>query len=142
MGYQEEGAEEEDESGDALSEGLRDNRKGEIKATYKGVREEGGVKVGVIAFEGKLSTSFEVENDEEGGASSKTSNEQTDELEGEILWNLEGGYFHALSCDSKITMNRVEEHSLDVEGETFKLTQTQVYAGTKTYRFTCAEKKD
>lgn len=141
MGYREEG-EEAGEQDDAMSDGLRQNRKGEIKATYKGVREEGGVRVGVIAFEAKLATSFEVEKAEEGGASSKQSNEQTDELEGELLWNLAGGHFQSLTCDSKITMTRNEVQSIEVEDASFKLTQTQAYSGKKTYRFTCSEKKD
>jgi hypothetical protein len=142
MGYKREGAENESED-DPMSDGLRANRKGEIKATFKGTRDVDGVKLGVIAFTGKLSTSFEheAERGEEGG-SVKRETELSDELEGELLWDLAAGHFYSLNCDAAIKMNTTEAQSFEIEGSTFKLSQSQSFEGKKTYRFTCAEKKD
>ena len=141
MGYQREGAEE-GEDDDTMSEGIRDNRKGEIKATYKGTREEDGVKVGVIAFEGKLSSSFARDVEQDEGPSAHQANEQSDEFEGELLWDLAAGHFRSLTCDSKITLSTSEQQSFEIEGHSFKLSQSQTFEGTKTYRFSCEEKKD
>ncbi len=58
MGYHPADADEESES---KAEQPRPEVKGELKATYKGTRDEDGVKVGVIAIEGKLSTLTERE---------------------------------------------------------------------------------
>ena len=144
MGYKPEG--ETEAPDDKLADGLRDSRKGEIKATYKGTREEGGVKVGVIAFVGKLDAAFEQDMEKdaeaEGVSSGKLSAEQSDELEGEILWDIAAGHFVSLTCDAVIKSTHTSHYSFEFEGSAVSFSETQVYEGKKTYRFTCAEKKD
>ncbi|HTF87310.1 MAG TPA: hypothetical protein VK843_02795 [Planctomycetota bacterium] len=140
MGYRPEGAEEEDE--DEGSNDLRDNVKGEINATYKGTREVDGVKVGVIAFEGKLDSQSESEQESEEGPPAKTVTENSVQIEGELLWDLSAGHFHALTCDSEFKLTTSTSKTLEFGEQSFDLKEVRGFEGKKTYRFTCAAKKD
>ncbi|MEO6711362.1 MAG: hypothetical protein ABI054_00140 [Planctomycetota bacterium] len=140
MGYRAEGAEEKDE--DEGSNDLRDNVKGEINATYKGTREVDGVTVGVIAFEGKLDSQSESEQESEEGPAVKALTENSVEIEGELLWDISAGHFHALKCDSEIKFTTTTSKTLEFGEQSLDVKEIRSFEGKKTYRFTCATKKD
>ncbi len=140
MGYKREGATENPDN--TMSDNLRANLKGEIKATFKGTREDDGVKIGVIAFEGTLSSSSEQEIEQDEGPSVKLTYESGNELEGELLWDIAGGHFRSLSCDAASKSSSTIQGTFEIQDSSFPFTQTKSFEGKKTYRFTCAEKKD
>jgi hypothetical protein len=82
---------EEDENDD-LAEQFEENLTGELRATYRGMREVDGRELASIELEGTFETEAELEDDENGvlGTASMTL-----ELEGELLWDLAAG--HAVS---------------------------------------------
>jgi len=139
MGYRAEG--EEEARDDSESDELRDNIEGEIEATFKGTRDEAGIQVGVIAFEAKLSSKSqrEVENDE--GPAGESTTESAMDLQGEILWDLAGGHFRALKCDSDYKFTSAQKRTLEFDQGTLTITERRGFEGKKTYRFTCAPKK-
>lgn len=70
---------------------LEENLTGKVRATFKGVRDEGGVRVAVIEFQADLEAHGELDAD--GDKQSVTSQMK---IEGTLLWNLKAGHFHAL----------------------------------------------
>jgi hypothetical protein len=139
MGYHREGEEKED---DGDSDELRKNVEGEIKATYKGTRDEGGVKVGVIAFEAELQSKSEREIEQEEGPATTSTTENAIELEGELLWDVAAGRFHALNCDSEFKLTTGQTRVFEFDSNSVKIKESRVFEGKKTYRFTCAKSKD
>lgn len=134
MGYHPADADEEAESN---AEEARPEVKGELKATYKGTRDEDGVKVGVIAIEGKLSTLTERELKQGDGPSAQEATEFTTELEGELLWDLTAGHFHSLRCDGAQTLESTQTSSFAIGESSITLKQVRTLEGKKTYRFSC-----
>jgi len=141
MGYRPSDSEEEEED-DPSSKALRENIKGEIKATYKGTREEDGVLVGVIAFEGKIESRAESEIEQDEGPAVEHAIEIGSEFEGEMLWDWAGGHFRKLSCDAEQTLVVIDKQEMEIQGGTIGISQTQRFEGKKTYRFSCAPKQD
>lgn len=140
MGYRTEGEEEEQDE-DPTNRHLRENVQGELKGTYKGTREEEGLMLAVIAFEGKFTSRSDRDIEEEEGLAMNRSFELAVELEGELLWDIAGGHFASLTCDSKTKQTSTDKASLEIDGETLKYVQVQGLEGVKTYRFTCSTKK-
>lgn len=104
-------ADEESASGWGLvAKTVRDHLKGKVEATYRGERDVDGTKCGVIAFEGDLESDGEFTED--GG---RTRVEAKLEVEGELLWDLEAGRFHAVKATSKTKL--VLSSTTDVEME-------------------------
>ncbi len=140
MGYRPKGSTDEPKD-DSTSKELHDNVKGELKATYKGTRDEDGVKVGVIALEGKLESTSEHDVEQKEGPSVKQTTELGAELEGELLWDIAGGHFYSLTCDSNQKTSTSEVRVIEFDGHSFTLTQGRSFEGKKTYRFSCSTKK-
>lgn len=140
MGYQPADSEEEEDD-DPSAKALRENIKGEIKATYKGTREEDGVLVGVIAFEGKVESRAESEIEQEEGPAIEHAIEIGAEFEGELLWDWAGGHFRKLSCDAEQKLVITDKQQMEIQGGSIGISQTQSFEGKKTYRFSCAPKQ-
>ena len=141
MGYRPADSEEEQDD-DPISDALRENAKGEIKATYKGTREEDGVLVGVISFEGKIESRAESEVEQDEGPAIEHAMELAAEFEGELLWDWAGGHFRKLSCDSEQKLVISDKQQIEIEGGSIGISQTQSFEGKKTYRFSCTPKQD
>lgn len=140
MAYRPEDAPEDYDSGDDPDD-MRKNVKGDFKATFKGLREEDGVQVGVIAFEAELETNSERELEQEEGPSITSTLANQVKLEGELLWDVKGGHFHALSCDSDFKLQSSQKRVIEVPQGSFTIEERRGFEGKKTYRFTCGEKK-
>ena len=90
MGFHDEEAET-GESDLRLQQGMRDALEAEGEATFEGLREEGGVRVAVIAFEIETEMELEYELEPTEGMPDNpirvAGGERT--FEGELLWDLE-----------------------------------------------------
>ncbi|HTF90172.1 MAG TPA: hypothetical protein VK843_17285 [Planctomycetota bacterium] len=107
-----EGEDEDDEPVGLLSESPTEAFKGltgEVEATYKGTREVDGVSCGVIALEFKVSATRELPG-RQPKAKGKDSELQVERLkaflslegEGELIWDLSGGYARSFNASAKI----------------------------------------
>lgn len=85
-----EGADDEDEELE-FERALEENLTGKVRATFKGVREEGGVRVAIITFTADLEAKADLDADGDEQAVVTTM-----KLEGELTWDLKAGHFHAL----------------------------------------------
>jgi hypothetical protein len=96
----------EDDDDDGKFEGfdrdMRDSAKGEVKATFKGMRDEGGRQVGVIAIAGKVTSQAEGEEEGDEGTETRKAEVET-EFEGEILWDVESGHLHSAQISGPVT---------------------------------------
>lgn len=107
------GADEEDEELD-FERALEENLTGKVRATFKGVREEGGVRVGIIAFTADLESKAELDADGDEQAVVTTM-----KLEGELTWDLKAGHFHALQLSGTLAAVYTSKAAVDGDdGET------------------------
>ncbi len=119
-----------DESSDhSLGKEIRKQLGGKAHATWKGVREEGGKKLGIIALAADLVSEGDVES--KGDLEGKTHFKLKLELEGELAWDLAAGHFHAFQASGKVELDTAAtatrkmgdqsvemRQELDLEGET------------------------
>lgn len=77
-------SEDDSEAEIASRKAMREAFEGQGKATFKGLREEGGVSLAEIEFEAEISASWDVERN--GGATEKRTMAMT--LKGELVWNM------------------------------------------------------
>jgi hypothetical protein len=116
-------------SNPSIGKEIRKHLDGKAHATWKGVREEGGKKVGVIALTADLVSEGEVES--KGDMAGKTHFKLKLALEGELLWDLAAGHFHAFQAIGKVQLDTAAtatvkmgdqsaemRQELDLEGET------------------------
>lgn len=89
-----------------------------VTCTYKGLRTVGGVEVGVIALESDAEGDIDLsemvnaaiaEEDPDMGGEVTLEVGFAMEMEGELLWNIEGGHAHSMEFEADL--------SLDVFGE-------------------------
>jgi hypothetical protein len=87
-----------------MRDAVWDATKGKLKLELRAPREEDGVQVAVIAFEGTLDTDASIRRTEgeEGPASMQAIDAQT--FKGELLWNSAAGRAHAIAWKSKGSM--------------------------------------
>jgi hypothetical protein len=117
-----------DEADEAVGKEIRKHLTGKAHATWKGVREEDGKKLGAIAISADLSS--EGDADTKGPIAGKTHFRLELELEGELLWDLAAGHFHAFQSTGKVMLDTTSSapvpagevrQELDLEGHaTFK----------------------
>ncbi len=84
-----EGEEKEPSVSESMNDQIDANMTGDATATWRGVREVDGQRLGVIAVRAKLSSHAEQESDEGSAARSVRLDV---EYEGEILWNMAAGH--------------------------------------------------
>lgn len=100
----------------------------EIACTYQGARDEGGTRVGEIAFsfQGKvridltdiLRTAIEAQTSEVEVRIDITANLALEfEGTGTLLWNLAGGHAHTLDMNSEMVVNVEAEADIDAMGQ-------------------------
>ena len=119
-----------DEGSDqSLGKEIRKNLDGKAHATWKGVREEGGKKLGTIALTADLVSEGEFES--KGEMEGKTHFKLKLTLEGELVWDLAAGHFHSFQAGGKVQLDTAAtatvkmgdqsaemRQELDLEGET------------------------
>lgn len=82
---------------------IRKHLTGKAHATWKGVREEDGKKLGAIAISADLSS--EGDADSNGEVAGKTHFKLELELEGELLWDLAAGHFHSFQSTGTVKLD-------------------------------------
>lgn len=100
------------------------NRTGNARATYKGTREDDGVKVAVIEVTAQLSSTATVDRDK--GTSELTIES---DLTGEITWDLDHGHFRSVKLSGATKMKMDNRRSMEREGETHELVQSLTFKG-------------
>jgi hypothetical protein len=108
---------------------------GEADATYKGTREQGGVKLCVIAIraEIKIHATYETGTPESQGTVSSASTNSY-ELKGEILWGPSAGFARAANLAGALKVEQVHERSLKTDDETMNVVQRLNFSGQANYK--------
>jgi len=130
---------EEDADDDAASDQLRANLAGTIRATYKGVRAEDGVRAAVIelALDVRTHTENALSGDEVPEGSSGTDRaEPSFVLAGELRWDLEHGHALSLELSGESHLVLTQTVAGDFEGEHLEQSQSMSFSGP--YAFTLA----
>jgi hypothetical protein len=122
-------SEEDDQDSEERNDQLREHLSGEIRATFKGLREEGEERVAVIALACDVATYSEIETTEEG-VTSRERFEMSFDLEGEILWRVAGGHPRSFAVEGPVAMTMKQETEGEYEGESFSFSQTLALGGT------------
>jgi hypothetical protein len=120
-----------EEDTSAQDAALRANLAGTIRATYRGARNEGEVRVGVIALELDVSTHAEISGpmEDEPGTTETSRVEARFELEGELLWDLQHGHALALELSGTSEFHLVQTLRGELEGEPYEQIQKMQLAG-------------
>lgn len=95
---------------------------GEVVAVYEGTRDADGVKVAVLRIRGEVATDrvIDATREFEHGVSvshSESSEERT--VEGEALWNIEGGHLHSIELEMEISSSGTTVSNFEMEGREF-----------------------
>ena len=101
-----------------IEEMLRRTLVGELWATYAGVREEDGRRLGVVRLEGELQSGGALDLGRAAMATSDKSLEErwTLDLGGEVTWDLEHGHLSAGRIDARVEVERLERYELVESG--------------------------
>lgn len=129
-----ESEDESEQSGERAAQ-LRKNFDGDIKATFKETREEGGVRLAVVRLVCEIASHAELESSEDS-IESKERFVLKLELEGELLWDLVGGHLASYQLEGDVKVEVTNTSSGEYEGESFTFEDTMGFAGTTS--FECA----
>lgn len=105
-----------------------DDLGGTFVCTFGGIQEEGDLRLALIRFEAEGEGEGEGEVEEEGGTGTQTVRIGCD-LEGELLWDLEGGHFHRFELGGRLELGMVSEGEGEYGGETMSGRTEMVHAG-------------
>ena len=122
---------------------------GEVTGEYKGMRDEDGTRVAVIALTVDVSSSRDLtelmedmmDNIDTGEMEMEMEMQAFDmefmfEGEGELLWNSETGLIHSLSLTGEVTQIIDMEMNLNVMGQEQAVEQEMTMSGSHTLSFT------
>jgi hypothetical protein len=122
LAFVDEDDEDDDEDGD-LEQQFEDNLSGEMTATYRGLRDVDGQQVASIELAGEFET--EAERDDGGDGVTGTATLSM-ELAGELLWDMEGGYFHSIHLSGPCAV----EFGSKMGGGQHEFEQIMTFSGT------------
>jgi hypothetical protein len=110
-----------DDSDKNVGKEIRKHLAGKGHATWKGVREEDGKKLGAIAISADLTS--EGDADSKGPFAGKTHFQLKLELEGELLWDLSAGHFHAFHATGKVELDTTSTAKVQMGEKTAEMRQ-------------------
>ena len=113
---------------------LDQSLEGTGKATYKGVREEDGIRLGVIAIRCELRMSSSEEGDAGKAGTIATKVELSYELEGELLWDIAAGVARRASLSGDIEVVQTQERRIETPDGEHTLEQVLIFAGKSNYK--------
>jgi len=134
--------EEEDETMQRLiNEALDDNLTGEFTCTFAGMRDLDGRSVAVIELAIEAEGDADDESTQDVGDSGfeveVTSSAHGEiDLTGELLWDVEGGHFAALTLSGDLALATTEAGSGDFDGQSFEQEVSISFEGTVEFTFT------
>ncbi|HTF90320.1 MAG TPA: hypothetical protein VK843_18030 [Planctomycetota bacterium] len=113
---------------------LDDSIEGKCTATYRGTREEAGVKVGVIALvaEVTLHSSEDIDNGEAGVGESKL--QLSYKLEGEILWDVKGGFARSAALSGSLELTQTHHVTAKSSEGEHEFEQVMTFSGETSYK--------
>jgi hypothetical protein len=126
-----------DESGERnseMDEQMDENLDGTIEATFAGVREEDGVRIGVLEISIDVATQGEEELETDDGATVLRTAELSYELEGELWWDLDGGSLLSFELDGDVGMTSTNEAEVDLGGGAMEMVEVRVFSGSLSFR--------
>ncbi len=123
---------EEDEPEDDFGDQFDENLSGEMAGEFKGLREADGLQLAVLRISAELETSIEQSEqfeEDDGRGSLTDSYEFSFELEGELLWDLEGGHAHSFEFAGDCVMLLTSEQEFSGDGHEVSFTTLQEFEG-------------
>lgn len=121
-----------EDSDEHVGKEIRKHLTGKAHATWKGVREEGGVKVGAIAISADLTSEGDAES--KGEMKGKTHFQLKMEVEGELLWDLAAGHFHSFQATGKVELVTTSRAKVTIDEKTTELRQELDLEGEATFK--------
>ncbi len=108
---------------------------GKGEATFEGVREEDDLRLAVITFELELEMGSETEVEPEMDmiTSQVRGQSQTEEIEGELLWDLERGHLHSLTATAEVELTLLSRVVVEFEDQSLEQESRQVFTGEGGY---------
>lgn len=107
---------------------------GKGTATYRGTRDENGVKVAVIAVSAELTQHSTDEEDGGKGGMIKTTLELSYKFEGEILWDIAGGFARSASLGGTTELTQTQQRSIDTPEGKHEIEQVLSFTGKSSYK--------
>lgn len=95
---------------------------GEVVAVYEGTRDADGVKVAVLRIRGEVTTDRVIDATREfehGIAVSHSESSEERTVEGEALWDIEGGHLHSIDLDMEVSSSGTTVSTFEMEGREF-----------------------
>jgi len=122
-----------DEASDrSIGKEIRKNLDGKAHATWKGVREEGGKRLGTIALSADLSSEGDAES--KGEEAGKVHFKLKLELEGELVWDLAAGHFQSFQASGKVRLDTAESAQLEMGDKSAEMRQEITFEGETSYK--------
>ena len=102
---------------------------GELTATFRGLRDEAGRRVAVIAIEAEIETEAEQPQDRDDREVIVIVSLSYD-MQGELLWDMQGGHLFSFELSGAVEYVRVEESVfIGPNGDEFEVVQTMSLSG-------------
>jgi hypothetical protein len=105
----------------SLGKEIRKHLEGKAHATWKGVREEDGKKVGIVALAADLQSEGDVES--KGEMEGKTHFKLKLELEGELVWDLAAGHFHSFQASGRVQLDTAATATIKMGDQSAQMRQ-------------------
>jgi hypothetical protein len=121
-----------EDSDQRVGKEIRKHLTGKAHATWKGVREEDGKKLGAIAVSADLSS--EGDADSKSDVPGKTHFKLEIELEGELLWDLAAGHFHSFQATGKVRLDTISTAKVEIGERTAEMRQELGLEGEGTFK--------
>ncbi|MBL8862553.1 MAG: hypothetical protein JNK02_11145 [Planctomycetes bacterium] len=130
-----------------LADMFGDDIEGKCKAKFTGLREVGGAKLAVV----KLSIEMKAKTDMTARVREQMADQDPPEgvdemsfdsidieysldVEGELLWDVAAGHFHALDLSGTTSFKSEQSMSLKVQGREMKIDQSMEFSGTTSFQ--------
>jgi hypothetical protein len=101
---------------------VEETSEGEVVAIYEGTREVDGTEVAVLRLLGEITTDRVVDATREfehGVSTSHTESSENRTVEGEALWNIEGGHLHSIELEMEVSTSGTTASSFEMDGREF-----------------------
>jgi hypothetical protein len=121
-----------DDTDEHVGKEIRKHLTGKAHATWKGVREEDGKKLGAIAVSADLSSEGDAAST--GETEGKTRFQLKMELEGELLWDLSAGHFHSFRASGKVDLDTTSTAKVRIGEKTAEMRQELGLEGEATFK--------
>lgn len=127
---------EQGEEADDDAEEPEEEVSGEVRASFTEVRAVDGRKLAVLHLEGNYEVASHQEHTSEQSEhtqSTEADSTLTVELEGELLWDLEGGYCRSCHLEGETKNSITSSNTVDFDGQSVEFEQRSERSGSLAY---------